>query len=253
MLIGAFLVFSSLSCKKEKENNVVVDEQTSTTASTTTSSTSSNSTDTIINDTVSVIKKIKYLALGDSYTIGASVSESENYPNILVKRLNDEGIETEKFQIIAQTGWTTYDLDYAISQANPSNDYNLVSLLIGVNNQYQRIDIKGYRDAFPKLLNKASGFAGGNKNNVFVISIPDYGYTPFGASKQSQISPEIDAYNQINDSVTKALGIKYYNITPISRNGLNTPNLVAIDGLHPSGIMYKLWVDLFYNDIKLLY
>ncbi len=241
LFTSVFLVFSALSCKKEKaEINQMVNSNNNATDSSST------------NDSLAK-KTIKYLALGDSYTIGASVKENQNFPNQLLKRLNDNGIQSSEFKIIAQTGWTTYNLENAIDQANLESNYNLVSLLIGVNNQYQKIDVKSYRESFPLLLNKAIALASGDKSRVFVVSIPDYGYTPFGKNIQTNISPEIDLYNHINDSVSKSMGVKYYNITPISRDGLIKPNLVASDGLHPSEAMYKLWVDLFFDDIKLLF
>lgn len=188
-------------------------------------------------------KSIKYLALGDSYTIGESVSEEERWPNQLGEALKKKGYEVEKPKIIATTGWRTDNLKNAMTIAQLKPEYNLVSLLIGVNNQYQHKPTEIFAKEFEGLLNDAIHLAGGKKENVFVVSIPDYGFTPFGKPKQTEISKELDAFNEISKKITEKLKIKYINITDISREGLNKPDLVAGDGLHPSGKMYGLWVD----------
>ena len=185
----------------------------------------------------------KYLALGDSYTIGESVAERDRWPNQLVASLHRHGIEFGKLTIIATTGWRTDDLKKAVTRAHLKNEYGLVSLLIGVNNQYQGKPADQYAVEFEDLLKTAIQLAGGKKENVLVVSIPDYGYTPFGKSKQAVISSAIDEFNGINNRITQGHGIKYVNITDISRNGLEQPALVAPDGLHPSGKMYALWVE----------
>lgn len=182
-------------------------------------------------------KEFKYLALGDSYTIGESVAENERWPNQLAQRLN---IPTPR--IIATTGWRTDDLKGAIHAANLKNEYDLVSLLIGVNNQYQGKSAAQYEIEFEDLLKTAIQLAKGKSKNVFVVSIPDYGYTPFGKPKQETITPQIDEFNQINKRIADKYKIVYFNITDISRQGLDDPTLVAGDGLHPSGKMYTLWV-----------
>ncbi|MBC7388029.1 MAG: SGNH/GDSL hydrolase family protein [Opitutaceae bacterium] len=195
-------------------------------------------------------KTYTYLALGDSYTIGESVSVSDRYPNLIVSELKKENI-TVTDTIIARTGWTTQNLKTAISNANiDNNKYDIVSLLIGVNNQYQGRSLSEYKVQFKELLETAVKFAKDNKSKVFVISIPDYGYTPSSESNQVEISKEIDSFNAANKNITDSMGIKYFNITPISRGGLKQPELVANDGLHPSGIQYKKWVELMLNDIK---
>jgi lysophospholipase L1-like esterase len=187
---------------------------------------------------------VRFLALGDSYTIGQSVPIADRWPNQLLESLKNKGIETEKLTIIAQTGWRTDNLLEAISREKPDSMYNLVSLLIGVNNQYQRKNIDVYPVEFRQLLETAIAQCGGRKESVFVLSIPDYGFTPFGQSSKSQISAEIDQYNQINRDITRKMGIAYYNITPISREALNKTEYVAFDGLHPSRIMYAKWIEL---------
>jgi len=186
---------------------------------------------------------ISYLALGDSYTIGESVTESERWPVQLAKALNERGIQVEPPVIIATTGWRTDNLKNAINIAQPKKNYGLVSLLIGVNNQYQGKPADQYAIEYEDLLKTAIALAAGKEENVFVVSIPDYGYTPFGKSKQEQITKALDEFNSINKRITEAYGITYVNITDISRKGFDDPELVAADGLHPSGKQYALWVE----------
>lgn len=187
----------------------------------------------------------KFLALGDSYTIGESVAEQERWPNQLAEKL-----KIPAPTIIATTGWRTDNLKDAIDAASLKSEYDLVSLLIGVNNQYQGKPIEVYEREFEELLQMAIKLAKGKKKNVFVVSIPDYGFTPFGKPKQEKISTELDQYNAINKRIVAKYGVKYFNITEISRKGLEDAELVADDGLHPSGKMYTQWVDLIYNGLK---
>ena len=188
---------------------------------------------------------IKYLALGDSYTIGTSVCETCSYPQQLKAKLKDEFSSNIVLEIIAQTGWTTTDLIGAINNENPSQDNDLVTLLIGVNNQYQNRSFEIYETEFPALLNKAILFAKGNPKNVIVISIPDYAFTPFGenSNNRENISNEIDAYNNYAKEVAERLHVKFIEITDITRQGLNDPELVASDGLHPSKKAYEKFVE----------
>jgi lysophospholipase L1-like esterase len=190
-------------------------------------------------------KSFKYLALGDSYTIGESVTEKDRWPNQLAEKLS-----IPKPRIIATTGWRTDDLKGAMDAANLSNDYDLVSLSIGVNNQYQAKPTTQYEVEFEELLKRAIELAKGNSKNVFVVSIPDYGFTPFGKPKQETITPQIDQFNEINKRITEKYKISYFDITEISRKGLDDPTLVATDGLHPSGKMYTLWVDRISAGLK---
>lgn len=187
----------------------------------------------------------KFLALGDSYTIGESVAEAERWPNQLAAKL-----KLAAPHIIATTGWRTDNLKDAIEAANLKPEYDLVSLLIGVNNQYQGKSIEVYEREFEELLQTSIKLAKGKKKNVFVVSIPDYGYTPFGKAKQEKISFELDQYNAINKRIAAKYGIKYFNITEISRKGLEDAELVAGDGLHPSGKMYAQWVEVIYSGLK---
>jgi lysophospholipase L1-like esterase len=186
---------------------------------------------------------VKFLALGDSYTIGESVAEPQRWPVQLVNALMLEGFSCHQPEIVAVTGWRTDDLKKAIDKRDLPKDFNLVSLLIGVNNQYQGKSLQGYETEFEALLKMAIEYGSGMRSHVFVLSIPDYGYTPFGKEKQSEISQQIDAFNKINKAIAKKHGVTYIDITDISRRGFDEPGLVADDGLHPSGKMYALWVE----------
>jgi lysophospholipase L1-like esterase len=185
---------------------------------------------------------VKFLALGDSYTIGESVAEVQRWPVQLVNALMLNGYTCHQPEIVAVTGWTTDDLKKAIQERNLPNDFNLVSLLIGVNNQYQGKSISEYKAQFEELLKLAMRYCGGTKSEVIILSIPDYGYTPFGKEKQAEISDQINVFNEVNRAVAKQHGVTYINITDSSRRGLEDPELIAEDGLHPSGKMYALWV-----------
>lgn len=194
---------------------------------------------------------VRFLALGDSYTIGQSVETIERWPVQLKDELQNLGIGFSELKIIAQTGWRTDNLMNAIETQNPDSNYNLVSLLIGVNNQFQRSDFETYILEFEQLLKTAIKLADDVKNSVFVVSIPDYGYTPFGIDSQKFISEEIDKYNLANKQITQKYGVAYINITPISREGIEKPEYVAGDGLHPSGVMYEEWVKLILEAMNL--
>jgi len=180
-------------------------------------------------------QETRYLALGDSYTIGESVAEADRFPNQLARTLG-----TPAPRIIARTGWTTDELDAAIDTADVSGTYDLVTLLIGVNNQYRGRDAEEYRREFVALLSRAIGFAGGDPQKVIVVSIPDWGVTPFAEGRdRAKIAAEIDRYNAINREEAERAGARYAAITAISRG--SDPALVAPDGLHPSGKQYGQW------------
>jgi lysophospholipase L1-like esterase len=182
----------------------------------------------------------RYLALGDSYTIGESVAVEERYPVQLARELKMPAPE-----IIARTGWTTDELNAAIDKADPHGPYDLVTLLIGVNNQYRGRSADQYRTEFTALLQRAIGFAGGKARNVVVVSIPDWGVTPFAKDRdRAKIAREIDQFNAINREETLRAGARYVDITPFSRTAAADPSLVAGDGLHPSGKMYSEWTRL---------
>jgi lysophospholipase L1-like esterase len=192
----------------------------------------------------SLVSPIRYLALGDSYTIGQSVPENERWPIQLRDSLVLAGFTFESTEIIAVTGWRTDNLMNGIIQNQPDSNYNLVSLLIGVNNQFQGAQVSKYRIELDSLIRWSIALAQGNPNQVFMVSIPDYGYTPFGSpSSRDRISRELDIYNNIKDSLAQAYNIPFYYITDISRRGLEEPDLVANDNLHPSGKQYSLWVE----------
>jgi lysophospholipase L1-like esterase len=204
----------------------------------------------VMSQTPNKKEKIKFLALGDSYTIGESVEESNRWPVQLVTLLREQGYKCDDPTIIATTGWRTDDLDRAIEGSGLQPDYNLVSLLIGVNNQYQGKSVDEYKPEFEKLLRKAIAYAGGDRSNVFVVSIPDYGFTPFGKEKQRTITQEIDRFNDANRAISGKLGVRYVYITDISRKAFEDPGLIAEDGLHPSGKMYREWVNRIAKELK---
>lgn len=184
----------------------------------------------------------KYLALGDSYTIGQNVCDACRFPYQLKVGLEAELDADIELEIIAQTGWTTTNLKNAIAAQNLSSDYDLVTLLIGVNNQYQNKPFSLYEKEFPELLAEAIALAKGDKNNVIVVSIPDYAFTPYG-NGASIISTQIDAYNAFAENYSTQNGIVFVNITDITRQGLSNPALVASDGLHPSQLAYGKFVE----------
>lgn len=186
-----------------------------------------------------------YLALGDSYTIGQSVDVSQRFPVQTVELLRQQNINVAAPVIIAVTGWTTGNLLTALNSTPPKNNYDLVTLLIGVNNQYQGRPLNEYKTEFTELLRRAVVYAGNKKEHVFVLSIPDYSVTPFArGADTAKIAREIDSFNAANKAITLNEGIAYIDVTPISREAKNDPSLVAGDGLHPSGIQYKRWSEL---------
>ncbi|KXN99133.1 lysophospholipase [Aequorivita aquimaris] len=193
----------------------------------------------------------KYLALGDSYTIGESVCRNCNYPKQLTDSLNGVLKEKTSVKLIAKTGWTTTDLLSAIAAENPSKDHDLVTLLIGVNNQYQGKPFSLYEEEFPKLLDMAIDFAKGKKENVIVLSIPDYAFTHFGqkSGKSEKITSELIKYNAFAEETANEKGVYFKNITPITQQGLGNPTLVASDGLHPSKVTYKKFVEIMMDEV----
>ncbi len=195
-------------------------------------------------------ESMSYLALGDSYTIGESVPAAANFPNQLADSLAKTGKECGSPLIIARTGWRTDQLMDAIQSAHLKNEYDLVTLLIGVNNEFQGRSLEEYERDFTLLCKKAIELARNEKKNVYIISIPDYGYTPYGQPNQEKISKRIDLFNASNKRISDSLKLNYVNITPISRRGLSEPDLVADDGLHPGAKMYSLWVKKILEGLK---
>ena len=186
-----------------------------------------------------------YLALGDSYTIGESVSAEESFPFQLIAALKTDPSVVETPKIIAKTGWTTDELITAIKSTTLQPKYDFVTLLIGVNNQYKNFDTVIYRKEFKELLKTSIKYAGDKPENVFVLSIPDWSVTQFAKNSGrdvAKISAEIDFYNAINKKETAKTKAVYLDITPISREAVNNLNLIANDGLHPSALMYSRWV-----------
>jgi lysophospholipase L1-like esterase len=191
-------------------------------------------------DEIQVNKPINYLALGDSYTIGQGVEELQRWPNQLTVKLVENGYEVVKTDIIAQTGWRTSDLINAIPDTLAG--YNLVSLLIGVNNQFRGQPFGIFSTEFDLLLDKSIALAGG-KEGIFVLSIPDYGVTPFGSSKSEQIAQDIDRYNDYIKEKCVEQDIPFVDVTLISRLLGDSPGALASDNLHPSGFQYKKWME----------
>lgn len=189
-------------------------------------------------------RRLDYLALGDSYTIGEAVEAALNFPNQLAAQLNEKGLAINPPVIIARTGWTTSELGAAIESSSVTGKFDFVTLLIGVNNQYRGESPGTYRKEFRQLLQTAINFAGNDKAHVFVIAIPDWGVTPFARRSgrdPAAISAEIDAFNAVNKEETLALGISYTDIGPASRMAATDTSLIASDGLHPSAKMYTDW------------
>lgn len=188
---------------------------------------------------------MRFLALGDSYTIGEGVDEGERWPVRLAAMLRERGVDVADPEIIARTGWTTDELSAAIDAAAPQGPYALVSLLIGVNNQYRGRDAEEYRAEFVALLRRAVGFAGGDARRVIVLSIPDWGVTPFAEGRdRARIAAEIDVYNAINRDEAVRAGAHYVDVTPQTRQAGADPAFLVGDGLHPSGRSYAEWARL---------
>lgn len=220
-LVSLSIIFLSLISCAKKSNTVAMDPATPVDTSKT------------------------YLALGDSYTIGQSVDTPGRYPVQAVNLLRQKGIRIKDADIIATTGWTTTNLINALNNHPPKTNYSIVTLLIGVNNQYQHLSIDDYKIEFTELLNRSVSYAGNNKAHVIVLSIPDYSVTPFAAGADTaQIAKEIDEFNAANKTITLAAGIQYLDITPISREAKYNLQLIAGDGLHPSALQYEKWSGL---------
>lgn len=230
ILSFAFLIFFSCSSINnsiiEIEDNIII------------------VSDTIVDDNINnTPKKNKLLALGDSYTIGQNVCEKCRFPEQLVDSLLKRTANKNTFplKLIARTGWTTTNLINAIENENLASNYNLVTLLIGVNNQYQKKSFSIYEKEFPRLVNIAIQSLSGVSKNLIVLSIPDYAFTPFGKGNAT-ISQEVKKYNDFAKSYCNKNNITFLNITDITANGLINPNLVANDGLHPSKEAYSKFV-----------
>ena len=197
--------------------------------------------------TSALTTELRYLALGDSYTIGEAVDEAGRWPMQLARLLRREGVLVGDPRIIATTGWTTDELDAAITAAEPLGEHDFVTLLIGVNNQYRGRGVEEYRTQFAALLWRAVGFARNRPDRVLVLSIPDWGVTPFAAQSGrdiAQIARELDAYNLAAREVCTQRGVAFVDITQVSRARGGEAAMLADDGLHPSAAMYTEWTRL---------
>jgi lysophospholipase L1-like esterase len=242
-IISALLGFLILAACKKPENSwqpqptdpVVFNPDTTSAA------------DTLIKRT--------YLALGDSYTIGQSVEINQRFPVQAVAMLNNLNVAFYQPEIIAQTGWTTGSLLFRLDNTPPlKNQYDIVTLLIGVNNQYQGRTQAEYGQQFTALLERAIQYAGNKKRQVFVLSIPDYSVTPFAAGRNRElIAAQIDSFNAINKSIAQLYQVNYIDITGDSRQAATYPSLIASDGLHPSGEQYTLWAAKLAPAIRVLF
>ena len=187
---------------------------------------------------------MKYLALGDSYTIGEGIAEDGRWPAVLARALRVEGVALDDPRIIATTGWTTDELAAAIDAAEPLGEWDFVSLLVGVNNQYRGRSLENYREEFTTLLQRAIDFARGRAERVLVLAIPDWGVTPFGTASGrdvAQIARELDAFNAAAAAICAEHGVAFVDIAPVARVRGAEATMLAEDGLHPSAAMYALW------------
>jgi lysophospholipase L1-like esterase len=231
-VLTLLIFLTVISCSSEdKKNAITTDKDTS-------------------EETEQDPDRLKYLALGDSYTIGQSVDVKLRYPVQIADSLEKRGYYMAAPQIIAVTGWTTSDLKAGIKAANPQGPFDLVSLLIGVNNQYRGMDINIYRKEFGELIDQSIYLAGNDTGRIFVLSIPDWGVTRFATGyDREKIAREIDQYNAINKEITLSRGIIWIDVTGISRLAEKDETLIAGDGLHPSSKMYTEWVRLAVPEI----
>ena len=209
-----------------------------------------NHSDTlVVEDNLNTPRESPYsfIALGDSYTVGEGVNEDERWPNQFVDVAYENGVDFDQPMIIAETGWKTYDLLNAINQTNFTKKYDYISLLIGVNNQFNSRPIDEFEEDLNKLMDEMKRIKK-NDGSIIIISIPDWGYTPFGeSSDMSDISEQINLFNSSLRKFATTNGLKYVDVTEISRRGINEPELITNDNLHPSGIMYLEWAKKIYN------
>src|SRR5688572_14354312 len=193
----------------------------------------------------------RFLALGDSYTIGESIPVHKSFPYQSVSLLRKAGYDVVAPEILAKTGWTTDELESAVADYQFLPKYDFVTLLIGVNNQYRQRNIIEYKEQFESLLKKSIGLAGGKGEHVIVLSIPDYGVTPFAENKDvDQISKEIDEYNALNKAISIQYKVHYLDITESTRKAKKASELIALDGLHPSEKEYAKWAKKLMSFMK---
>lgn len=191
-----------------------------------------------------------YLALGDSYTIGEGVAEAERWPVQLTANLRDRGYKVAPPKIIAQTGWTSRNLFKAMEkELSYTRKFDLVSILIGVNDQYQGKTIREYEEDLREVFRMALNYSKTRERGVFALSIPDYGVTPFAGENSEEISAEIAEFNAVFRRLAEEYDVDFYNITPISREAARDPGLLVEDELHPSGTMYRYWMEEIIDEI----
>lgn len=241
-LITFSIAISFLACSTSNDSNQNTPATFKDTLNTNDSS-GSNNNESNQNNYETSYQNFKLLSLGDSYTIGQSVCDTCRFPEQLKDSLTTKFNPDTNFElkVIARTGWTTSNLINAINTENLVYNYDLVTLLIGVNNQYQGKAFSLYETEFPELVNTSILLARNNKTNVIVVSIPDYAYTPYGNGNE-YISKDIDKYNEFAQTYCTLNNISFVNITDITRQGLENPDLVASDGLHPSSVAYSFFV-----------
>lgn len=189
----------------------------------------------------------RFLALGDSYTIGEGVAPESRWPAQLARRLQARGIPVDEPVVVAQTGWTTDELAAAMDTVAFEPSYALVTLLIGVNDQYRGRDVAGYRDSFQSLFVRATTLAGGEANRVVVVSIPDWGVTGFAreqARDPARIGRDIDAFNATATAIAQNAGAAFVDITGVSREAGDDESMLVDDRLHPSSAQYALWTEV---------
>lgn len=222
-LIGLLLIFSLSTCKKPVGSHVKVEKTDRT-----------------------------YLALGDSYTVGDAVYQEESFPYLTVSQLNTDGYKTQLPHVIAATGWTSGTLLTVIKNTELDDQYDFVTILIGVNNQYSKLSTAAYRADFQEILDIGIARSKWGRRGVFVISIPDWSATPYGQSKSNPKvqSADVEVFNAINKEVALNASVNYIDVTEISRRALTDPAMTSIDDLHPSGKMYQEWVNKFYPILK---
>jgi len=191
------------------------------------------------------VAKSRYLALGDSYTIGTGVTEAERWPAQLVKLVRAEGLDIAEPEYVARDGWTTTDLSAGIREAAPRSPFDLVSLLIGVNNQYRGLPLGEYREELHDLLRLAIEYARGEPRRTILLSIPDWSVTPFAEGRnRGEIAAAIDRFNAATRDEAARSKVARIDVTPASRMAATTSGLLTDDGLHPSGAMYGSWAEL---------
>lgn len=196
-------------------------------------------------------RTITYLALGDSYTVGEGVGVTESFPYQTIQLLKEEGQRCNDPEIFATTGWTSSDLRTGIKRNYFQSSYYFVSLLIGVNDQYQGKSTDEYAENLERLIEMAIRFTEGKPAHVFVLSIPDWGITPFATDRDPEtIAQGIDAFNTVNETIARRHNVTYITVTDISREAADNPHLLAPDQLHPSGAAYALWAERLAGEMQ---